>query len=70
MSERRPLVKIAGVTRELPAGDTLPSSGGIPTTLQADYTIADYTQVISSRRMILAAGQRRIRGIDSALVRV
>lgn len=28
MAERRPLVDIAGVTTELPIGDTLPGSGG------------------------------------------
>lgn len=30
MTERRPLVTIAGQVQELPAGDSLPGAGGLP----------------------------------------
>jgi len=51
MAERRPLVVITGRVKELPAGDTLPGSGGA-SALKIVYTdetltVADNTQVVA-----------------------
>lgn len=74
MTERRPLVIIAGVRQELPVGDTLMGAGGgsTPTRVLADQTLAvgDYSQVVMRLPITLEAGASIEVGEQSALVSI
>jgi len=62
MTERRPLVIVGDSVEELPAGDTLPASGGgqaaTPTTLPTGqtFTVDANTQVLFAEPIDLASG--------------
>lgn len=56
MTDRRPLVNVAGTIREIPSGDTLPSDlipagsgalidGGVPSTSMVGVLIIDFGSV-------------------------